>query len=268
MKKKIFRIRKTLFLILGIIVLFFLIFFLQKKGFFFEKTVINIERFFHQEGKKFSENIRKPFSFRKLSQENEKLKEENERLIQENVKLKIFEKENKTLKEHLNFLEKENYSMIFARVLALENNSQDTILIDRGEKDGIEKEMPVVKDQILLGKVSEIFPNTSKVILVTNPNFKIDGKILGKNIDGIIKKNYEDLEENLKMELIPQQEKIEKDEIVVTLGLEKKIPPGLIIGKIESVEKDPSNQLFQKAIIKPLFEKKDLDIVGIIKIKN
>lgn len=145
--------------------------------------------------------------------------------------------------------------------MTFENKPQEVFLIDRGEKDGIKEEMPVVEGDIFLGKILKTFPDFSKVLLITDPSFKMIGKILEKETTGLIKGNYQ----NLEMEMIPQGIEIKENEIILTSNLEKNIPSELIIGQIKEIKQDPFNQMFQKAIIKPFFKKENLGIIGVIK---
>jgi cell shape-determining protein MreC len=72
-----------------------------------------------------------------------------------------------------------------------------------------------------------------------------------------------DLGLTIKMDFIPQAEKIKVDDIVVTSGLEKNIPRGLVIGKIIQVNSD-SNEIWQKATVESLMNLEDLTIVSIL----
>lgn len=58
------------------------------------------------------------------------------------------------------------------------SNFQYTVEIDKGSTDGIEVGMPVVNGGGLVGKISRVFPNSSIVLLVVDPEFKIGAKVL------------------------------------------------------------------------------------------
>lgn len=58
------------------------------------------------------------------------------------------------------------------------SNFQYTVEIDKGSTDGIEVGMPVVNGGGLVGKISRVFPNSSIVLLVIDPEFKIGAKVL------------------------------------------------------------------------------------------
>lgn len=62
-------------------------------------------------------------------------------------------------------------------------NFQNTVEIDKGSIDGIAIGMPVVNGAGLVGKVTQVFPNSAIVQLVIDPSFSIRAKVLTP-IDG------------------------------------------------------------------------------------
>jgi rod shape-determining protein MreC len=57
-------------------------------------------------------------------------------------------------------------------------NFQNTIEINKGSVDGIAVGMPVVSGAGLVGKVTQVFPNSAIVLLVYDPSFSIGAKVL------------------------------------------------------------------------------------------
>ena len=57
---------------------------------------------------------------------------------------------------------------------------------------------------------------------------------------------------------------VKEGDIIVTSGVEKYIPAGLIIGKVSSVEK-MNNDIFQTAKLVPFILSQDINIVTVIK---
>ena len=60
------------------------------------------------------------------------------------------------------------------------NNLDQTIEIDRGSNDFVEVGMPVVNEAGLVGKVTRVSPNSSIVMLVTDPSYTVTVKILAE----------------------------------------------------------------------------------------
>ena len=71
------------------------------------------------------------------------------------------------------------YPTVTAQVQgAAPSNFQYTVEINKGSTDGIAVGMPVVNGGGLVGKISRVFPNSSIVLLVIDPDFGIGAKVL------------------------------------------------------------------------------------------
>ena len=60
------------------------------------------------------------------------------------------------------------------------SNFQYTVEIDKGSNDGIAVGMPVVNGAGLVGKITQVYPNSSIVLLISDPDFHIGAKVLTK----------------------------------------------------------------------------------------
>ena len=65
------------------------------------------------------------------------------------------------------------------------------------------------------------------------------------------------------MDFIPKDIVVNKDDLVITSGLEPLVPRGLVIGKVDKII-NPSGELFQSAYLRPLYSVSDLQIVTIL----
>jgi len=187
----------------------------------------------------------------------------------ENSQLKTIEEENEKLRQQLKFFTKSSLSYTLANVIsrgALDSSlgQGQPVVIDKGGKDGLAVGLAVLNSQgIIVGKIAEVKENISKICLVTDKGCKLAAAVQGQNdqkTSGVVEG---DLGLTIKMDFIPQAEKIKVDDIVVTSGLEKNIPRGLVIGKIIQVNSD-SNEIWQKATVESLMNLEDLTIVSIL----
>lgn len=199
--------------------------------------------------------------------ENKKLQENINKLIKENSELKIVEQENKILREQLGFLKKNQYKYVTANIISkgegLDFPGQaETIDIDKGALDGIVAGFPVISgDGIIIGKIFEAKEHVSKIYLTNSNKCKLGATILNQaKTTGITEG---DLGLTINMNFIPQNVELKNDDIVVTSGLEKSIPRGLIIGKISKINKEV-NELWQTAVIEPTMNYDDLYIVTVL----
>lgn len=62
------------------------------------------------------------------------------------------------------------------------SNFQYTVEISKGSSDGIRVGMPVVNGAGLVGKITQVFPDSSIVLLITDPEFSVGAKILTSRV--------------------------------------------------------------------------------------
>ena len=65
------------------------------------------------------------------------------------------------------------------------------------------------------------------------------------------------------MNYIPQSEKINNNDVVITSGLGGNIPRGLVVGKVSQIN-NRSNEIWQDVNIEPLFNINTLTIVTVL----
>ncbi|MEA3464193.1 MAG: rod shape-determining protein MreC [Patescibacteria group bacterium] len=186
-------------------------------------------------------------------------------LTVENAKLKMLEQENQILRQYLKFSAKSKQNYVLCNIISrgrIDNPVMQGIIIDRGAKDGLFPGLAVVSGQgIIIGKIIAVKNNIAEVYLITNQACKLAAVMQNQNkTSGIIQG---ELGLTVRMEFIPQTEKIKIGGLVVTSGLERGIPRGLVIGKVNQIIKE-SNELWQSAIIEPLVDFDELTIVSVL----
>ncbi len=163
--------------------------------------------------------------------ENIRLKKEIIKLKEENVLLKDF-----ILKKGFNVPLKEDFLLI-ARVISWDlEEPYRTFYINKGNKDKIEINSPVVDEYgFLVGKIIEpLFPHGSTVLLISNPEFGVGVKIGEKEALGILFGMGKD---KGIIKYIRLTTKIKIGDPVYTSGLDMTFPEGLKIGNIVEVKK-------------------------------
>ena len=165
--------------------------------------------------------------------ENEKYKVENEELKKQLSDMKELLNINDTIAE---------YTYLNANVINRNLDYwNDTIVINKGEHDGITKDMPVVIGTNLIGKVisTTTFNSTVRLITATDVVDKISVKIKnGDNYVYGILNGYNKENDTYTIEGISQNIKIENESIVTTTGMGDIFPSGIVIGKITGINTD------------------------------
>lgn len=213
------------------------------------------------------------FSAKALKKENNELNLKAQELLTENAYLGALKKENEFLRQALDLgLEKE-FGLKTARFIGRDAAS-DFILIDKGKRDGIREDFPVITDQkVVLGKVSEVLENFSKVMLVSSEETSFDVKVRLACLEscdsadasrsdaaGLArgKGNYA-----VYVDLIPKEKEIKTGDAVFTAALGGIFPEGLLVGQIEEIKINDAGS-FQIAELKPAFSVSKLDEIFII----
>lgn len=200
-----------------------------------------------------------------LQSEIDKLKEENTTLKIQNQSLREYEAEAKRLQDILGFTNYniETYDLLPAKVIARSpNNWYQNLTIDKGANDGIVRGMPVINQDGLVGRIRSVSENSAQVALITDREMAV-GVIIQQNrdtngiVEGLGNTNL------LRMINIPYYSTIEVNNVVVTSGLSQNYPPGIDIGVIDDISREPSGLLLS-ATVRPVVNFDRLEEVLVI----
>ncbi|HTF37451.1 MAG TPA: rod shape-determining protein MreC [Blastocatellia bacterium] len=146
------------------------------------------------------------------------------------------------------------------------------LTIDRGTLDGVKRDMPVATAGGIVGRVISVGPNFAMVQVITDKHAGVGAMLQASRAMGEIRGLDND---RCELKNISTSEKVEVGESVVTTGLDRIYPKGLLVGTVERIEADP-NAPWHKIVVKPaapvdrvehvlvlLVEPKDLKIDGI-----
>lgn len=117
-------------------------------------------------------------SKKELSNQNVLLNEENLSLKAKLEDYSILENENEELKNILNRTKKIN-NYVLANILTKPNRSlYDSVILDIGKKDSLEiGDMAYAYGEIPVGKISEVYENSSLLTFFSSPGLKTEGFI-------------------------------------------------------------------------------------------
>lgn len=161
-----------------------------------------------------------------------------------------------------------NYEKVSATVITRSPKTwQDTLIVDKGSDDGVQKNMAVMSQKGLIGRVMDVDAHSAKIRLLTSNNkssnhFSI--KISSKNGDslGVLNK-YDEEAEQLIGSQFSREKDIKEGDVVKTSGLGGNSPADLVIGKVVKVKTD-SYGMNQEAHIEPYAQMDDISFVTII----
>lgn len=134
------------------------------------------------------------------------------------------------------------------------------VIINRGSNDGILRGMPVVTDQGLVGRVDAVIADAARVQLITDPDSNVNVRLQNVATEGSLDGSVTG---DLILDLIPQDDSIQRGDLVLTSGLGGGYPPDLIVGQVVNI-RTRDFDLFQQATVQPVVDFNGLEIVLII----
>ncbi|MDN3984191.1 rod shape-determining protein MreC [Lactiplantibacillus plantarum] len=202
-------------------------------------------------------------------QENQKLKKQVDQLAQAKVSAQTTRAENKQLRKQLKLNNSlSDYTTVTANVLTRTPSSwMNQLVISKGATSGVKKNMPVMSQKGLIGRVVEVNQTNSKVELISNTSSSSNKFAIqitnsaGKTVNGIIS-GYDKSNNLLEMGSVTSNVKIKKGDKVVTSGLGGNTPKGLYVGTVASVKQDDYGLAFEVEIT-PAADLSDLTVVTV-----
>jgi len=200
-----------------------------------------------------------------LNRDNIDLRQKKLILETEINRLKEIENENNALHRALNISQSGQAIREIASVVGKDiQGIQDWILINRGAKHEIQKNMPVISPEgALIGRIIEVQNSFSKIMLITNKDSAVAAIVAESRAEGLVKRNEAG---GLILDLIPKTEKLEIGQTIITSGMDNIFPKGILIGKIENIDSS-ENQIFQKIFVSPAIDFSKLETIIILKSK-
>src|SRR6266851_661246 len=200
------------------------------------------------------------FALQNTTKENEQIRHENDALKLQISQLQGKAAEADRLAALLNFRQSHaNVHMIGARVIGTGAGTASlTIQLDRGERDGIRKNMGVITPDGVVGKVVEAYPNASQVLLLTDKESGVGAMLADSRVQGPVGGQGEPL---LVMKYVPNDDTVNVGERVITSGMDRIFPRDLPVGTVTEIK---SGNPFKQIRIKPAANLERLEAVFVL----
>lgn len=213
-----------------------------------QKGINSVGTFFSNKSDRFQ-------TLEEVMNENEKLQEQVEKLTTELNTTKLEQYELEDLR-NLYQLDQQysNYKKTGAHVIGKGGSNWFNIfLIDKGSKDGIEKDMNVIAGSGLVGIVIDVGPHYAKVRSIIDDSSKVSGMVLSTSDSCIVKGDLKSMNEDRVIqfsELKDTENQIKEGDQIVTSNVSDKYLPGISIGYISEAKMD-SNNITKSGTITP-----------------
>ncbi len=193
--------------------------------------------------------------------ENVRLREEVERLKLENAITNELLLENERLRDLLGFKKRQPLSSVTAQIIGRDSSpSSRTVTINKGSEDGVEKGLPVITAEGVVGKVQAVLSGTAKIILLTDPLSTLAVRVQRNREEGLLEGRLE----RCSLKYVSYYADIQEGDLLVTSGLDGIYPQGLPVARVDKVTKYEASA-YQVVVADPVARLSRLEEVLVLK---
>ncbi|MCM8775466.1 MAG: rod shape-determining protein MreC, partial [Candidatus Omnitrophica bacterium] len=157
-------------------------------------------------------------------------------------------RENERLKKILDLKQSIPAKTVAAKIIGRDLSPwRKTLILDKGQSHGIVKDMMVLAPEGLVGRILEVGPLTSRVILLTDPDARVSALTADSRAQGVVAGNGSP---RLQMKYLELDSGPTVGEVVLTSGIGEIFSKELKVGMVEAVSRDPDG-LHLVASIRP-----------------
>jgi rod shape-determining protein MreC len=193
--------------------------------------------------------------------DNIALLDENRKLLNSIASLRETQQENLRLRKLLQFEEKFKLETIVARVIAKDVSTEfRAIRLNRGESSGIHKNMAVVTNEGVVGRVLRTTSSTADVVTVLDLLSAVDGIVERSRARGVVEGLTDD---TCQLRYTLRTDDIQPGDILVSSGLGGTFPKGIPVGTVSKVNRKPFG-ITQEVEVRPSVDFSKLEEVMVI----
>lgn len=210
------------------------------------------------------DGIKRPFKTMALrDEENKRLQKRIDELLIEGERYQEAIYKNRRLSELLKLREGSKNYITTAKVIARGVDYwTDKVIIDKGLKDGVLKDMSAITPKGLAGKIINVSDSFSHLLLITDINFSAAVRLQKSRKEGIISGRGR---RKCILKYIPSEEEIKTGDIIITSGLDSLFPPGIPVGYVSKVDNKGDRGYFQYIELIPFQDHTKMEEVIIVK---
>ena len=201
-------------------------------------------------------------SLRSVVRENATLRGQLAQLQQQQVQFDKLRSDNEILREELKFKTQSDLNLEPCTVMSIDPQElTDAMVMNCGEEQGIQVGQAVISQGYMVAKIVHVGSFTSTALLISNAQSSIDARLSKNNTEGVVKGSFGS---GMVFDLVSQNADIAAGDLVVTAGINPRIPKGVLIGQIGSVL-SAHNDLFKKLSVTSPVRQRSVEFVFVIK---
>jgi rod shape-determining protein MreC len=202
------------------------------------------------------------YQLNKINNENAQLRNQVILLQQQLVDENEQNLENQALRAELGFVKNTTLPLVSCGVLSENPLGQtDALVLNCGTRQGVDNGQAVISQGYLVGKIIYAGPDSSTALLITDSNFSTDARISQTNSTALVKGSFGS---GLILDQVQQTSDLQKGWLVVTAGINAKIPKNILIGQVSDILSS-SNDLFKRAALISPIDFDNLQFVFVVK---
>jgi rod shape-determining protein MreC len=225
-------------------------------------SVTPFERFFHGVGYNVRHGWSNYIDLRHTRQQNHDLQEQIARLRLEQAALSEDAIQGHRLQALLDFQQHYVANTVAAQVIGTSGSDLSRVLyIDKGSRDGLKPDQAVITPDGIIGKLRDVFPHTSQVLLINDQTSGAGIVLATTRLRAILRGSTTG---QILINNLTPDSRIKLGEQVLTSGGDQVYPRGLPVGTIESIKPDPDHQPYTLIQLRPAANLNQLEEVLVI----
>ncbi|KAA8732709.1 rod shape-determining protein MreC [Acinetobacter qingfengensis] len=184
-----------------------------------------------------------------LRRENTALRAE---LLQAQVRLQKFSElsaENTRLRGLMNTPLIVDGRVLIAEIVGVDANPLvHVVVINKGSNDHLQQGQTVLDDQGIMGQIISVYPNSARVMLLSDKDSSISVRIERTGMRAIVsgKGDYAELD----MDYVPSSADVKVGDHIYSSGLGARYPAGYLVGTVSAIQRHHSGE-FAQIMVKP-----------------
>jgi rod shape-determining protein MreC len=202
-----------------------------------------------------------------VKRENSRLKRQVNELRQQALQGQSAQEENRAFRDQLKFVDSPrfpaDYAPVNTRILSWSSEFEQQVVIAAGSDSGIKQDTPIVTNDGLVGRVTDVTGSSAQVTLLTDENSAVPARDQKTGAIGLIRHGQG--EGTLLLDFVRKEANVQKGDVIVTAGRWSKrypslFPGGIQIGVVTNVGQSDT-ALYKQIQIDPYVDFAALDAV-------